>query len=88
MAKRLAPVPRHLAVPHQSITPAMRFQRLPIWVSRTDIAAYFKVSKVDAQALIDSADRRCLIDGVEKFPNTSSKHCPVKLRASCCELLH
>jgi hypothetical protein len=67
MPKRPALVPRHLAVHHQAITPATRSQRLPVWVSRADIVAYFKVSKVDAQALIDSASRRCLIDGVEKI---------------------
>ena len=67
MPKRRTLVPRHLAIHHQAITPATRFQRLPVWVSRADIVAYFKVSKVDAQALIDSASRRCLIDGAEKI---------------------
>ncbi|MGC4098228.1 MAG: hypothetical protein QM706_14030 [Nitrospira sp.] len=67
MAKRPAPIPRHLAVHHQAITPATRFRRLPVWVGRADIVAYFKISKVDAQALIDGASRRCLIDGVEKI---------------------
>ncbi len=38
-----------------------------MWVSKADIVAYFKIGKVDAQALIDSASRRCLIDGVEKI---------------------
>ncbi|MDK2743399.1 MAG: hypothetical protein NDI90_10830 [Nitrospira sp. BO4] len=67
MPKRPAPVPRHLAIHHQSITPATRFKRLPVWVSQADIVAYLKVSPTDAQALFDSADRRCLIDGVEKI---------------------
>jgi hypothetical protein len=67
MSKRRTLVPRHLAIHHQAITPATRFQRLAVWVSRADIVAYFKVSKVDAQALIDSASRRCLIDGAEKI---------------------
>lgn len=61
MPKRRSLVSLH----HQSITPATRFRRLPVWVSRADIVAYFKISKVDAQALIDSADRRCLINGTE-----------------------
>ena len=34
---------------------------------RSDIVAYFKISRIDAQALIDGASRRCLIDGVEKI---------------------
>src|SRR5690349_18396436 len=67
MPKRRTLVPRHLAVHHQAITPATRFQRLPVWVSRADIVAYFKISKIDAQALIDSASRRCLINGVQKI---------------------
>jgi len=67
MAKRPAPVPRHLAVHRQSIRPSTRFKRLPVWVSRADIVAYLKLSPTDAQALFDSADRRCLIDGVEKI---------------------
>lgn len=67
MPKRPAPVPRHLAVHHQAITPATPFRQLPVWVSRADIVAYFKVSKIDAQALINGASRRCLIDGVEKI---------------------
>ncbi|NGZ96800.1 MAG: hypothetical protein CV089_11875 [Nitrospira sp. WS110] len=58
MAKRPAPVPRHLATHHQSITPATRFRRLPVWVSKADIIAYFKLSPTDAKQ--DSASRRCL----------------------------
>ncbi|MBX3330549.1 MAG: hypothetical protein KF722_09125 [Nitrospira sp.] len=67
MAKRSAPIPRHLAVHYQSISPSTRFKRLPVWVSKADIVAYFKLSRTDAQALIDSASRRCLINGVEKI---------------------
>jgi hypothetical protein len=67
MPKRPAPVPRHLAVHHQSITPATRFRRLPVWVSKADIIAYLKLSPTDAQALVDSASRRCLIDGIPKI---------------------
>jgi hypothetical protein len=62
MPKRPAIVSRH----RQSITPATRFRRLPVWVSKADIA-YLKLSPTDAQALFDSADRRCLIDGVQKI---------------------
>lgn len=47
--------------------PSTRFKRLPVWVSKADIVAYFKLSPTDAQALIDSAPRRCLIDGIEKI---------------------
>ena len=72
MAKRPAPTSIH----HQSIRPSTRFKRLPVWVSRADIVAYLKLSATDAQALFDSADRRCLIDGVEKSPNTSYKPLP------------
>jgi hypothetical protein len=63
MPKRPAIVSRH----HQSITPATRFRRLPVWVSKADIVAYLKLSPTDAQALFDRADRRCLIDGIEKI---------------------
>ncbi len=52
---------------HQSITPATRFKRLPVWISKADIVAYLRLSSTDAQALIDSASRRCLIGGVEKI---------------------
>ena len=72
MPKRPAIVSRH----HRSITPATRFKRLPVWASKADIVAYLKLSATDAQALFDSADRRCLIDGVEKSPNTSYKPLP------------
>jgi hypothetical protein len=47
-----------------------------VWVSRADIVAYYKIGTVDAQALIDSASRRCVIDGVEEIRNTSSKRHP------------
>jgi hypothetical protein len=67
MAKRPAPVPRHLAIHRQSISPATRFRRLPVWVSAADIVAYLKLNPTDAQALVDSASRRCLIDGIEKI---------------------
>jgi hypothetical protein len=63
MPKRRAIVSRH----HQSITPATRFKRLPVWVSKADIVAYLRLSPTDAQAIFDAADRRCLIDGVEKI---------------------
>ncbi len=63
MPKRPPIVSRH----RQSITPATRFRQLPVWVSRADIVAYFKISQIDAQALIDSASRRCRIDGVLKI---------------------
>jgi hypothetical protein len=29
--------------------------------------AYFRLGRIDAQVIFDSADRRCLIDGVEKI---------------------
>lgn len=67
MAKRLAPVPRHLAIHRQSIRPSTSFKRLPVWVSTADIVAYLKLSPTDAQALVDSASRRCLIEGVEQI---------------------
>lgn len=63
MAKRPSLVSRH----RQSIRPSTRFKRLPVWVSKADIVAYLKLSPTDAQALVDSANRRCLIDGVEKI---------------------
>ena len=63
MAKLPSLVSRH----HQSIRPSTRFKRLPVWVSKADIVAYLQLSPTDAQALVDSADRRCLIDGVEKI---------------------
>jgi hypothetical protein len=63
VAKRRSLVSRH----RQSITPATRFRRLPVWVSKADIVAYLRLSPTDAQALVDSADRRCLIDGIEKI---------------------
>jgi len=63
MPKRPALVSRH----RQSITPATRFRRLPVWVSRADIVAYLKLSPTDAKALFDSASRRCLINGIEKI---------------------
>lgn len=63
MPKRSPLVSRH----RQSITPATRFRQLPVWVSRADIVAYFKVGKVDAQTLIDSVSRRWRIDGVQKI---------------------
>jgi hypothetical protein len=63
VAKRSALVSLH----RQSIRPSTRFKRLPVWVSKADIVAYLKLSPTDAQALFDSADRRCLIDGVEKI---------------------
>lgn len=66
MPKRRTLVPRHLVIHQQSITPATPFRQLPVWVSRADIVAYFKVSKVDAQALFDAAPRRCRIDSQEK----------------------
>ena len=30
-------------------------------------SAYFRLGRIDAQVIFDSADRRCLIDGVEKI---------------------
>lgn len=63
MPKRPAIVSRH----RQSITPATRFKRLPVWVSKADIVAYLKLSPTDAQAIFDSSSRRCLIDGIEKI---------------------
>ena len=51
----------------QSIRPSTRFKRLPVWVSKADIVAYLGLSPTDAQALVESACRRCLIDGVEKI---------------------
>ncbi len=63
MPKRQAIVSRH----RQSITPATPFRRLPVWLSIADVIAYFRLGRTDAQAIFDSADRRCLIDGVEKI---------------------
>lgn len=68
--------PSLVSLHRQFIRPSTRFRRLPVWVSKADIVAYFKVSRTDAQALIDSASRRCLIDGVEKIRNTSFKPRP------------
>lgn len=67
VAKRPAPVPRHLAIHRQSISPSTRFRRPPVWVSKADIVAYLKLNPTDAQALFDSASRRCLIDGIKKI---------------------
>jgi hypothetical protein len=36
-------------------------------MSKAEIVAYLKLSPTDAQALFDSASRRCLVDGVEKI---------------------
>lgn len=63
MTKRPCPTSVH----RQSIRPSTRFKRLPVWVSAADIVAYLRLSPTDAQALIDSADRRCLIDGIQKI---------------------
>lgn len=63
MSKSPSLVSRH----RQSIRPSTRFKRLPVWVSKADIVAYLKLSPTDAQALFDSASRRCLIDGIEKI---------------------
>ena len=63
MLKRPAIVFRH----RQSITPATRFRQLPVWLSEADVIAYFRLGRTDAQAIFASADRRCLIDGVEKI---------------------
>lgn len=63
MTKRPSPISRH----RQSINPSTRFKRLPVWVSKADIVAYLKLSSTDAQALVDSASRRCLINGVERI---------------------
>lgn len=63
MAKRPAIVSRH----RQSITPTTRFKRLPVWLSKADIVAYLRLKPTDAQALFDAAERRCLIDGVQKI---------------------
>lgn len=63
MAKRPSLVSLH----RQSIRPSTRFKRLPVWVSKADIVAYLKLSPTDAQALFDSASRRCVIDGIEKI---------------------
>lgn len=63
MPKRSSLVSCH----RQSIRPSTRFKRLPVWDSKADIVAYLKLSPTDAQALFDSASRRCLIDGIEKI---------------------
>jgi hypothetical protein len=55
------------SVHSQSIRPSTRFKRHPVWVSKADIVAYLNLSSTNAQALVDSASRRCLIDGVEKI---------------------
>ena len=63
MTKRLSPPSIH----RQSIRSSTRFKRLPVWVSKADIVAWLKVSPTDAQALLDSASRQCLIDGELKI---------------------
>ena len=63
MSRRPCPPSIH----RQSIRPSTRFKRLPVWVSKADIVAYLKLSPTDAQALFDSASRRCVIDGIEKI---------------------
>ena len=63
MPKRPAIVSRH----SQSITPKTQFRQLPVWLSKADVIAYFPLGRIDAQVIFDSADRRCLIDGVEKI---------------------
>ena len=63
MAKRPAIVSRH----RHSITPSTPFKRLPVWLSKADVIAYFRLGRTDAQAIFDSASRRYLIDGVEKI---------------------
>ncbi len=63
MAKRPALVSRH----RHSITPSTPFKRLPVWLSKADVIAYFRLGGTDAQAIFDSADRRCLIHGIEKI---------------------
>lgn len=63
MTKRPSPVSRH----RQSIRPSTRFKRLPVWLSKADVIAYFRLGRTDAQAIFDSASRRCLIDSVEKI---------------------
>ena len=63
MSKRPALVSRH----RHSITPSTPFKRLPVWPSKADVIAYFRLGRTDAQALFDSASRRCLIDGIEKI---------------------
>ncbi|MBL8035878.1 MAG: hypothetical protein JNN16_00100 [Nitrospira sp.] len=42
-------------------------KRPPIWISKTDIVAYLKLSPTDAQTLFDSASCQYLIDGIEKI---------------------
>src|SRR5690349_1332543 len=51
------------SIHRQSIRPSTRFKRLPVWVSKADIVAYLKLSPTDAQAIFDSASRRCRING-------------------------
>jgi hypothetical protein len=63
MAKCPAIVSRH----SQSITPKTQFRQLPVWLSKADVIVYFRLGRIDAQVIFDSADRRCLIDGVEKI---------------------
>ena len=63
---QLVPLGTFCLIPY-SIRPSTRFRRLPVWVSKADIVACLKLSPTDAQALFDSAPRRCLIDGVEKI---------------------
>lgn len=63
MPKRSPLVSRH----RQSISPSTQFRKLPVWLSRSDVIAYFRLGRTDAQALFDSASRRCLIGGVEKI---------------------
>lgn len=58
MAKYVCPPSVH----RQSIRPSTRFRRLSVWVSKANIVAYLRLSPIDAQALIDSASRRCLIN--------------------------
>jgi hypothetical protein len=73
VAKRRSLVSLH----RQSIRPSTRFKRLPVWVSKADIVAYLRLSPTDAQAIFDSADRRCLIDGIEKISKYALQVAPL-----------
>lgn len=77
MAKRPTPVPRHISHHRQSISPSTPFKQLPVWLSKADIVAYFKISRTDAGALFESAPRRCLIDSVEKISKYALQVAPL-----------
>jgi hypothetical protein len=56
-----------VSIHRQTIRASTRFKRLPVLISNADIRAYYKLSRTDAQALMDSAHHHYLIEGVPKI---------------------